>query len=187
VAGAPNVGKSSLVNALAGYQRSIVAPTPGTTRDVVTVALAIDGWPVQFADTAGVRPADESLEAAGIRMAREAAADADLCLWVLDASTEPVWPEAGVGTVRLVVNKIDLPPARDLDRAVGAVRVSAQTQEGLPELCAAISRWLVPEVPGAGAAVPFTGQLYDGVAELQQRLAAGETVQACELVRRLQG
>src|SRR5207244_11945531 len=56
VAGAPNVGKSSLVNALAGYQRSVVAPTPGTTRDVVTALLAIDGWPVELADTAGLRP-----------------------------------------------------------------------------------------------------------------------------------
>src|SRR5262249_7833753 len=53
IAGAPNVGKSSLVNALAGFQRSVVASTPGTTRDVVTTLLAIDGWPVELADTAG--------------------------------------------------------------------------------------------------------------------------------------
>jgi tRNA modification GTPase len=185
VAGPPNVGKSSLVNALAGYQRSIVAPTPGTTRDVVTVTLAIDGWPVSVADTAGVRTAAESLEAAGIRLAREAAAKADLCLWVLDASTEPVWPEAGAGALRLVVNKADLPAAWDMDRAEGAVRVSAQTGEGLLELCAAIGRWLVPEVPSPGAAVPFTGQLCDGVEDLQSHLTTGATAQACALARRL--
>ena len=86
VAGPPNVGKSSLVNALAGYQRSIVAPTPGTTRDVVTTRLAIDGWPVELADTAGVREATDALETQGVRLAREATAAADLCLWVLDAS-----------------------------------------------------------------------------------------------------
>ncbi len=55
IAGAANVGKSSLLNALAGYQRSIVAPSPGTTRDVVTTVLSIDGWPVELADTAGQR------------------------------------------------------------------------------------------------------------------------------------
>jgi tRNA modification GTPase len=171
VAGAPNVGKSSLVNALAGYQRSIVAPTPGTTRDVVTVTLAIDGWPVQFADTAGVRAAGESLEAAGIRLAREAATKADLCLWILDASTEPIWPEGGGAAVRLVVNKVDLPAAWNLERAEGAVRLSAQTGEGLPELCAAISRWLVPDVPGSGAAVPFTEPIAHRMLEARRHLA----------------
>ena len=89
IAGAPNVGKSSLLNALAGYQRSIVAATPGTTRDLVTLRLAIDGWPVEFVDTAGMRDAAETLEGQGIEQARESAATADLCLWVLDASAKP--------------------------------------------------------------------------------------------------
>ena len=66
VMGAPNVGKSSLVNALAGYGRSIVAPTPGTTRDVVTTNIAIDGWPIELVDTAGLRKATEALEGEGI-------------------------------------------------------------------------------------------------------------------------
>jgi tRNA modification GTPase len=173
VAGAPNVGKSSLVNALAGYQRSVVAPTPGTTRDVVTVNLAIDGWPVDLADTAGLRASSESLEKAGMQRAREAATAADLCLWVLDASTEPGWPEASHGAVKLVVNKVDLQPAWDLSRAEGAVRVSAQTGEGLSELCAALSRWLVPDVPPAGAAVPFTDHLCDAIEEARQNLTNG--------------
>src|SRR5207248_2181626 len=95
LAGAANVGKSSLLNALAGYQRSIVAPTPGTTRDVVTATLAIDGWPVEVCDTAGLRSAGEVLEGQGIEQARDAAATADLCLWLLDASCEPVWPVEG--------------------------------------------------------------------------------------------
>jgi tRNA modification GTPase len=185
VAGAANVGKSSLVNALAGYQRSIVAPTPGTTRDVVTVTLAIDGWPLSLADTAGVRAAGEPLEAAGIQLAREAAAQADLCLWVLDLMTEPIWPDLSAGNVRLVVNKCDLVSNWDLEEP--AVHVSALTGEGLPELCAAISGWLVPEVPAAGAAVPFTEQLCEAVETAGRHLARGETGEARDRINRLRG
>jgi tRNA modification GTPase len=185
VAGAPNVGKSSLVNALAGYQRSVVAPTPGTTRDVVTVNLAVDGWPVELSDTAGLRTADESLEEAGIQRARQAAAGADLCLWVLDASAESVWPDDGAGTVRLVVNKVDLPPAWDLSRAEGAVRVSAQTGEGLPELCAALSGWLVPDVPPEGAAVPFTGIVCENIEHARQTIATGVVEATRGLVQKI--
>jgi tRNA modification GTPase len=163
IAGAPNVGKSSLVNALAGYSRSVVAPTPGTTRDVVTVAVAIDGWPVELADTAGWRDAGESLEQQGIDRARSAAAHADLCLWVLDAAAEPVWPAEPVGRVHYVLNKTDLAPAWDLTRAADAVWVSARTGAGLDELCQALSRALVPHPPPAGAAVPFTRLLAEQV------------------------
>jgi tRNA modification GTPase len=178
VAGAPNVGKSSLVNALAGYQRSVVAATPGTTRDVVTTALALDGWPVELADTAGIRTAAEDLEAQGIRRAEEALASADLRLWVLDASAAPVWPPPGLTNLRLVVNKIDLPPAWDLAAAGDAVRVSARTGTGLGELCAALGRWLVPEPPPPGAAVPFTADLAARVEEAGRHLAAGRTEEA---------
>src|SRR5262249_15997807 len=89
IAGAPNVGKSRLVKALAGYQRSVVSPTPGTTRDVVTVRLAI-GWPIELADTAGLRDESDALEGQGIELARSRLAEADLCLWVLDSTAPPV-------------------------------------------------------------------------------------------------
>ena len=82
VFGAPNVGKSSLINALAGYERAIVSPTPGTTRDVVTVTTAIDGWPVQLSDTAGFRETQDELESAGIELATNSAIQSgarDLC------------------------------------------------------------------------------------------------------------
>src|SRR5439155_7912555 len=72
VAGAPNVGKSSLVNALAGYSRTIISPTPGTTRDLLTVPIALDGWPVELIDTAGLRAAVEPLEQQGIERADRA-------------------------------------------------------------------------------------------------------------------
>jgi tRNA modification GTPase len=159
VLGAPNVGKSSLVNALAGYQRSIVAPTPGTTRDVVTALIAVDGWPVELADTAGLRDTPGGLEAQGMERARGAAERADLCLWLLDASSTPVWPESRDSKLRFLINKIDLPRAWDLGQAEGAMRLSATMGAGLPELCAALARWLVPDPPLPGAAVPYTPEL----------------------------
>lgn len=166
IAGAPNVGKSSLLNALAGYQRSIVAPTPGTTRDLVTVRLAIDGWPVEFVDTAGLRNSTEALEGQGIAQARAATAAADLCLWVLDASAPRTWPDQGAPRLHLIVNKVDLPAVWNVDEVSFAPRVSAQTGAGLADLCQQLSRWLVPEAPPAGAAVPFTADLCDDVRRL---------------------
>lgn len=156
IAGPPNVGKSSLVNALAGYTRAVVAPTPGTTRDVVTTAAAFDGWPVELTDTAGMREGAETLEALGIEQARAAVERADLCVWLVDASTVPEWPAMSSDRVRIVVNKTDLAPAWDLDGIPEAPRVSATMGAGVAELGAAIARWLVPQAPPPGAAVPFT-------------------------------
>jgi tRNA modification GTPase len=183
LAGAPNVGKSSLLNALAGFQRSIVSPTPGTTRDVVTLRTALDGWPVELADTAGLRGGAEALEEQGVGRARAAAAAADLCLWVLDASADPVWPGPDVGRVQCVVNKIDLPAAWDIGTAGAAPRVSARTGAGLEDLCRSVARWLVPEAPAPGAAVPFTPRLVTAVEHALQSLQAGQPEQTRELLR----
>ena len=174
VAGAPNVGKSSLVNALAGYQRSIVAPTPGTTRDVVTTQLAIDGWPVELVDTAGLRSDGEALEAMGIEQARAAAAAADLVLWLVDASTAHLWPGERPARLHLIVNKIDLPPAWDLAEAGEALRISAATGEGVPELVRALGDWLVPDPPMPGTAVPFTQSLIERLREVERLLQSQE-------------
>jgi tRNA modification GTPase len=179
IAGAANVGKSSLVNALAGFQRSVVASTPGTTRDVVTTFLAIDGWPVELADTAGRRSQSDSLEEEGVARARTAADNADLCLWLLDGSTTPIYPESRTANLRLVINKVDLPAAWVWDE-VDAVRVSAKTGAGLNELCQHLSRWLVPNPPSPGAAVPFTPDLCDQVEEARQLCSQGKIVVAIE-------
>jgi tRNA modification GTPase len=111
--GRANVGKSSLINALAGQQRSIVHHAPGTTRDAVTLSTAIDGWPVELCDTAGLRQAGDALESAGVERAQQRLAGADLVLLVCDQSVPwsaedqtllDQWPEAV-----LVHNKCDLP------------------------------------------------------------------------------
>lgn len=113
LAGRINVGKSSLINALAGFGRSIVHATPGTTRDAVTLTTAIDGWPVELCDTAGLRVGGDAVELAGIERARERLGQADLAILVFDRSATwsaedqvlvDQWPGA-----LLVHNKCDLP------------------------------------------------------------------------------
>jgi tRNA modification GTPase len=161
LAGRPNVGKSSLMNALAGYQRAIVCHLPGTTRDVVTITTAIDGWPMQISDTAGLRETTDAVESAGVARATGALADADLVLAVEDASD----PDSGFlelltpgAPVLHVLNKIDLlasPPASPSGKA-GEIFTSAVAGQGIEALVAAIGRAMVPSPPAAGAAAPFT-------------------------------
>ena len=85
IAGPPNVGKSTLMNALARREVAIVSPHAGTTRDVIEVQLDLDGYPVTVIDTAGIRETDDPVEQEGVRRARARAAEADLVLWLADA------------------------------------------------------------------------------------------------------
>jgi tRNA modification GTPase len=160
LAGRVNVGKSSLINAMAGYGRSIVHPAPGTTRDAVTLTAAIDGWPVELCDTAGLRGSEDAVELAGIQLARQRLDQSDLAILVFDRSQPwsaedqtllDQWPDA-----LLVQNKCDLPPGSDA-RPEG-VLASALRGDGVDGLLEAIARRLVPDPPPAGAAVPFTGE-----------------------------
>ncbi|MBO7741507.1 MAG: tRNA uridine-5-carboxymethylaminomethyl(34) synthesis GTPase MnmE, partial [Victivallales bacterium] len=95
IAGAPNAGKSSLLNRLLGRERAIVSPIPGTTRDTVEAELVLRGIPLHLVDTAGIREADDTIEANGIQRARQACAEADIVLWITDAASEApaLWPE----------------------------------------------------------------------------------------------
>jgi len=159
LAGRPNVGKSRLLNAIAGYDRAIVDPLPGTTRDVVTVRTAFDGWPVEVADTAGLRAAEDPTEAAGVALARLRQVDSDLTVLVLDRS-EPLTAldRTLLFTLRgrlIVANKTDLPSAWEPHEVDHALALSAQRGDGLDKLAETIARTLVPEPPPTGAAVPF--------------------------------
>jgi tRNA modification GTPase len=188
VAGPPNVGKSSLVNALAGYQRAVVSEVAGTTRDAVTVPLAFDGWPVELTDTAGLRDA-EGLEAAGIDRAKRVLAEADVVLWVLDGSDpNPVWADVDIPAPRIlaVINKADLPNAwsrDDVGDAWGILHVSAATGAGIPVLVAEIVRRLVPFPPPPGGAVPYTPQLADAVTAAHEALSRRRFEEAAGLLR----
>jgi tRNA modification GTPase len=149
IAGRPNVGKSSLLNRLLNLDRAIVTEIPGTTRDVIEEAITLNGVAVRLSDTAGLRPAQDRLEALGVQRARDRLAQADLVLYLVDGSL-PFDPGDGEALAELaarpglaVINKIDLPPAlleADLQQATAfpIVRLSALTGQGLPDLKQAI-------------------------------------------------
>jgi tRNA modification GTPase len=160
LAGRPNVGKSSLINALVGYERSIVFDQPGTTRDVVTADTVFDGWPMRLSDTAGQRGSADELESSGIARAREALSVADCPVLVIDVSQPPhlddfqllrAWPQA-----LIVAHKVDLED-RWLDQLPSqALRVSSLQRTGLSELSDKIVRRLIPELPPSDAVIPLT-------------------------------
>ncbi|MBN2580443.1 MAG: 50S ribosome-binding GTPase [Pirellulales bacterium] len=158
LAGRPNVGKSCLLNALVGYGRAIVHEEPGTTRDAVTVTTALDGWPVELCDTAGLCESTCPVERAGVELARQKMQQSDLTVLVFDAaqSWTPVdqaldaaWPQA-----LRVHNKCDLP--RSSATRPSGLSVSALTGQGIEVLAQTIAKRLVPHPPPPGAAVPFT-------------------------------
>lgn len=160
LAGRPNVGKSSLINALVGFERSIVFDEPGTTRDVVTADTVLDGWAIRLSDTAGQRGSARDLEAAGIARAREAFANADARLLLIDVSQPPhaddwqllaEWPDAIV-----VAHKVDLLDAWGEALPKKAIRVSSLQRTGLRELSSAIVLRLVPMLPPDDAVIPLT-------------------------------
>jgi tRNA modification GTPase len=167
VSGPTNVGKSSLVNALSGYTRSIVSPEPGTTRDVLETRIVLDGWEIDLVDTAGLRGGDaadvSATEQAGIGRAVAAAAAADLVVHVSRAGTGngPLRSAATVPDIPTlhVVSQCDLAPD-DTACPAGGIRTSAVTGAGLDSLAAAIIRLIVPEAGDdpslLAGAVPFT-------------------------------
>ena len=136
--GRPNVGKSSLLNRLAGEERAIVTPVPGTTRDALREPIQIEGVPLVLVDTAGLRVSSDEIERLGMARTQQELGRADIVIMVHEAGsqetiTEPLAPEAA----RIAVyNKIDLHPA--FRAPVAALAVSAKTGQGLAELRQAI-------------------------------------------------
>jgi tRNA modification GTPase len=139
IAGRANVGKSSLFNRLIDAERAIVTPVPGTTRDLVSETLSVEGVPVLLVDTAGVRPTRDEVEAEGVRRAEAAAGGATVLLLVLDRSLplttddERLLAQTAGGARIVVANKADRPPAWS-DGAFAAVPTSATSGQGIGEL-----------------------------------------------------
>jgi tRNA modification GTPase len=147
ILGRPNVGKSSLLNALLGEERAIVTDQPGTTRDTIEEGLTLAGLPLRLIDTAGVRQALDPIEAEGVRRARAKVATADLVLLVVDGSVVPgdedrlALEACRDGRLLLVVNKADLPaaPLPPPFAELPQVRVSTHTGVGLEGLREAVA------------------------------------------------
>ena len=146
IVGRPNAGKSSLFNRIVQRERAIVTAAPGTTRDLVTERVSLGGIPVELVDTAGMREASDEAEQIGIRKSREAVADADMVLMVLDATAAPGQEElellATLAQRRalVVVNKSDLAhPSSAMEEALSGlalpvVHTSALSGQGVGEL-----------------------------------------------------
>jgi tRNA modification GTPase len=178
IVGRPNVGKSSLFNRLVERDRAIVTATPGTTRDLVTERVSMEGIPVELIDTAGLREAIDEAETIGITKSREAMAEADLIVVVVDGASSP-HPEdertlaaAADRPVLVAANKVDLGIVEvQWGTSVPMVRTSAATGEGIAEL-----RQAILQIATKGASVQETAL----VTNLRQRQSILDTLAALE-------
>ena len=192
ILGAPNAGKSSVLNAVAAREAAIVSATEGTTRDVIEVHLDLGGWPVTIADTAGLRDAADEIEREGVCRALDRAEAADLRLVVFDASRAPdaasvaqlsggVGGSVGgsAGAVLAIANKSDLVD-QPLTAIVGvpALAISAKTGDGLPELLRRVEGYAAEFMAG-GEGVPLT--------RLRHRVALTDSADALERAAAVRG
>ena len=188
LSGPPNVGKSSLTNAILGYDRCIVFDQPGTTRDVVSATTALDGWAIELSDTAGYRESGDAVEQEGTRRAWRQVQDADLVVIIVDAiQPDRQYVEGCRQAARsslVVANKID----KCLSSAAFPsdwLLTSAVTRVGIEELAREMVGKLVPTPPEAGEAVPFTAQQVEHLKQAQFEIASGNAGAASSLLQEL--
>lgn len=189
LAGRPNVGKSSLINAILGYDRSIVFDQAGTTRDVLTANTAIQGWPFQFTDTAGIRDQAAPLEAEGIERAEHVLSEADCRVILIDTSQAPqtddqrllsLWTDSVV-----VAHKVDLPQQWNDPLHEQAISVSSKTNTGIDTLLNQLVERLVPEVPDKNTAIPVTQRQIEILHQAAEALQEAEHQKYAALIRQL--
>jgi tRNA modification GTPase len=191
LAGPPNVGKSSLINAMVGFDRSITMDVAGTTRDVLDAETVFDGWPLRLRDTAGLHESQEQIEREGISRALAAIAAADLVVLVAEPGLSHATPQLEAALEQLnrplpvipVLNKSDLPPAGGEDSFASGPALQQRTEDegdealletvatsgrGVANLLERIVTRLVGRLPPAGAPVPINQRQWDHV----RRIAA---------------
>ncbi len=189
IVGLPNAGKSSLLNALLRVERAIVTPIPGTTRDTLEETANLGGVPVALVDTAGIAETDDPVERLGVARSRQALAQADLALLVVDITKVPDDEERAVAALTegkptvLVLNKLDLlaagRPQADVAREWSSVRdapfdatvlVSARTGEGIDALAQEIARLLLGGAVVAGEPLVTSARHRDALARAAEHL-----------------
>lgn len=183
--GRPNVGKSSLINALVGFQRAIVHDVAGTTRDVVSQSTAIDGWPVELKDTAGLREATDSIEAIGVEKAKSQIASADLVVAVFDLSSP--WTRDNEDLIRdtkphvIVFNKSDIAnddtntPDGGNGKHPAGITTSVKTGDGIQELVKRLGAELVPALPNGDQPFPVSETQQKKLNEILEWLRSPES------------
>ncbi len=174
LAGNTNAGKSSLFNRLVGENRAIVSDTPGTTRDVVSCTLDIDGYMVNISDTAGLRDTDDAIEQIGIQRTNDEIKNADLILHVIDGQSSEFKVHSSNNEIT-VVNKSDL---CDCKNKSDAIYVSAKTGDGIDNLMIAIRRRITELVGTSESQLTVNARtralLTDARTELRDAITAGD-------------
>ena len=174
LAGNTNAGKSSLFNRLVGENRAIVSDTPGTTRDVVSCTLDIDGYMVNISDTAGLRDTDDAIEQIGIQRTNDEIKNADLILHVIDGQSSDFKVQSSNNEIT-VVNKSDL---CDCKNKTDAIYVSAKTGDGIDNLMIAIRRRITELVGTSESQLTVNARtralLTDARTELRDAITAGD-------------
>ncbi|MCR5413900.1 MAG: tRNA modification GTPase [Kiritimatiellae bacterium] len=180
LAGAPNAGKSSLLNALLSEDRAIVSPVPGTTRDAIEAWTDLRGWPVRLVDTAGLRESGDAIESEGVRRAKGLISKADLTVVLFPADAPlPAAPETPAGNSIAVLSKADLAEGP----ADGLLRVSAKTGEGVEALKDAMAERLESvSRTGSGGDDRLAGAL--ALARASLPVSAADPVLAANALRR---
>lgn len=187
IAGKPNAGKSSLLNALAGRERAIVTDIAGTTRDVLREEISIDGMPLHVIDTAGLRETGDIVEMEGIRRAWQEIENADRVLFVIDSTEDyslqvkQIWPEfyeryPNKTNISFILNKADLsglPCGQDDSAATPVIALSAKGGLGLGALITHLKDCMGYTGGGGGTFIARRRHL-DALHRAQQSLAAGE-------------
>lgn len=180
IAGPPNAGKSSLVNAIAGEERAIVTDIPGTTRDHIEVPLSLEGIPVLLTDTAGLRQTEDQVEAIGVARAKRLVAGADVLVWLGDPADPPLHPR-----LLCVHPKVDL--TGHAAAPDGSIALSSLTGEGLQELLKRVSVEARSLLPGEDAIALNRRQashISAAADALEEAAAASEVVIVAEGLRR---
>jgi tRNA modification GTPase len=180
IAGPPNAGKSTLLNAIARREVAIVSELAGTTRDLIEVKLDLAGYPVNLIDTAGIQATDDPVEQEGIRRALRKSADADLILWLTPADDSVFLPPSDFAEKPIwhIVTKVDGPGASTEPSTVGALAISARTGHNLETLIGRLQDHASETMSVEGSMIVANGRQRFAVVQAQEALQAALDEQA---------